>query len=90
MFSVVSVREFQLFVFKVGEVLFKCDISSKLTGIDISGFSPIQITQRKCKLHLCFGFIGRIGGCYLCKNCLISREFGTSNILTICCQIVHP
>lgn len=23
------------------------------------------------------------------KDCLISRELGTSNILTICCQIVH-
>lgn len=23
------------------------------------------------------------------KNCLISRELGASNILTICCQIVH-
>jgi hypothetical protein len=42
---VVFVFEFELFVFKVGEVLFKCDTVSKPTELDISGFFPIQLTK---------------------------------------------
>lgn len=42
---IVFLLEFQMFVFKVGEVLFKCDTVSKPTELDISGFFPIQLTK---------------------------------------------
>lgn len=43
--AVVFLLEFQLFISKVREVLFKCDTVSKPTELDISGFFPIQLTK---------------------------------------------
>lgn len=54
--------ETPLFAFKVREVLAQCEVSSEPPGIDISGFSPIRITPRMCKLHLRFEFMCKIVG----------------------------
>lgn len=60
-----------------------------LKNLTFLAFFPSSSPNKSVNCICALNFYVVLEGVIYVKGCLISRELGTSNILTICCQIVH-
>ena len=60
-----------------------------LQELTFLAFFPYRSPNESVNCISALNLYAGLSGVIYVKNCLISRELGTSNILTICCQIVH-